>query len=197
MHHSLRYAVAAVGLLLVAGSATLPAAPAAEVATCDISAWTTDKDPNGLAVRAGPGTGNAVLARLPPPGGVEGYENAAEVTITGSQNGWFRISAATLPDYSGDKPDKVLFKGVGWVSGRYLNLMLNDTVLHREPALESPVVATLAFIDSDGDAVGPDSFTVRLHACKGDWVEIDASFKDRHFHGWATRTCSNQETTCP
>ena len=85
MHHSLRYAVAAVGLLLVAGSATLPAAPAAEVATCDISAWTTDKDPNGLAVRAGPGTGNAVLARLPPPGGVEGYENAAEVTITGSQ----------------------------------------------------------------------------------------------------------------
>lgn len=196
MNHSLWHVVAAAGLLLVAGSASSPAAPA-DVAVCTLSAWSTDEDPNGLAVRAGPGTGHAVIARLPPPGGIAGYENAVEVAITGSQSGWFRISAAAVPDYAGDKPDKVLFNGEGWVSGRYLGLVLNDSDLHREPALESPVAAHLAFTNPDGNAIGPDSYTVRLHACKGDWVKVDASFEDRHYRGWATRTCSNQVTTCP
>lgn len=198
MRRCLRHVVAVAGLLLIAGSAPPPAtAAAAEIATCNLSAWSTDSDPAGLAVRSGPGTNNAVIGRLPPPGGVEGYDEAAEVTITGSHNGWFRISAAVMIDYAGDKPDKVLFKGEGWVSGRYLGLLLNDANLHREPALESPVVAHLAFADPDGNMMGPDSWAVRLHACKDDWAEVDASFEDRRFRGWATRTCSNQVTTCP
>ncbi len=199
MRYSLKFAVATVGLLLVTGSSTLPVAHAATagIAACRISAWSTDVDPNGLAVRSGPGTGNAVIGRLPPPDGAAGYHEAAEVAITGSQNGWFRISAATMMDYEGDKPDKLLFKGEGWVSGRYLGLLLNDSNLHREPALESPVVANLSFSDPDGNSVGPDAYAVRLHACKDNWAEVDASFEGRHFHGWATHTCSNQVTTCP
>ena len=39
----------------------------AQVAMCETSAWSTDKDPNGLNVRAGPGTDNPVIGRLPPP----------------------------------------------------------------------------------------------------------------------------------
>lgn len=190
---------AAAGLLLVMGSTALSFAhaAAAETSVCNLSAWSTDPDPNGLAVRSGPGTGHAVIARLPPPGGVAGYDHAAEVTITGSQNGWFRISDAIVMDYAGDKPDKVLFKGEGWVSGRYLGLLLNAPTLHRGPSPDAPVVAQLSFIAPDGSAIGPDSYTVRLRACKGDWVEVDASFEDRHVHGWATRTCSSQVTTCP
>lgn len=199
MNRSLRHVVALVGLLLVMNGATLSATQVAatETAVCTLSAWSTDTDPNGLAVRSGPGTRHAVIARLPPPGGVAGYGNAAEVTITGSQNGWFRISDAIVMDYAGDKPDKVLFKGEGWVSGRYLGLLLNAPALHRGPSSEAPVVTQLSFIAPDGNAVGPDSYTVRLHACIGDWVEVDASFEDRHVHGWATRTCSSQATTCP
>lgn len=190
---------AAAGLLLVMGSTALSFAhaAAAETSVCNLSAWSTDPDPNGLAVRSGPGTGHAVIARLPPAGGVAGYGDAAEVTITGSQNGWFRISDAIMLDYAGDKPGKVLFKGEGWVSGRYLGLLLNAPTLHRGPSPDAPVVAQLSFIAPDGSAIGPDSYTVRLRACKGDWVEVDASFEDRHVHGWATRTCSSQVTTCP
>lgn len=198
MSRSVRHAIATCGLLLTMGSGILSPthAAAAEIAACEISAWSTDDDPNGLAIRAGPGTGNAVIGRLLPPADDESY-GYAEVAITGSRNGWFRISDAIMMDYDGNKPDKVLFKGEGWVSGRYLGLVLNDSNLYREPALESTVVAKLSFTNPNGNLFGPDSYTTRLHACKGDWVEVDASYEDRHFHGWATRTCSNQVTTCP
>jgi hypothetical protein len=189
----------AVGLLLVGSRPASAGADSTDIVVCKIAAWSTDKDPKGLNVRVGPGTKNPVIARIPPPREIEGEEFAAEVSITGSKDGWFRIESAVLPDYIEDD-DKDVFKGVGWVSGRQLGLLLNNRYLHTEPSATSPIVARL-FKDYKGPndlGGGPDSFIVdRLYACQDHWVEVGGTFLGTRLHGWTRGTCANQVTTCP
>jgi hypothetical protein len=188
-----------VGLLLVGSNPASAGPDSTGIVACKLEAWTTDKDPKGLNVRAGPGADHPVIARIPPPRKIEGEEFSAEVSITGSKGGWFRIERAILPDYIEDD-DKEVFKGVGWVSGRQLGLLLNRTTLLREPSLSAPVVAKL-FKDYKGPndlGGGPDSFVVdRLYACRDNWVEVEGTFLGNRLHGWTAGTCANQVTTCP
>ena len=75
---------------------------------------------------------------------------------------------------------------------------LNDADLHTAPSVESPVMAHLFREDAAGNLSGADSFNVaRLISCQADWVQVDGTFLGTHLTGWATRTCSNQVTTCP
>ena len=122
---------------------------------------------------------------------------AGEVSITRSKNGWFRIDEAVFIDYdSGETAD--VFEGEGLVSGRLFGLGLNDADLHTAPSVESPVMAHLFREDAAGNLSGADSFNVaRLISCQADWVQVDGTFLGTHLTGWATRTCSNQVTTCP
>ncbi|MEW9614923.1 SH3 domain-containing protein [Shinella sp. S4-D37] len=170
---------------------------------CAISAWSTDPDPNGLNVRAAPQDDAAIIGTLPAARDVGGERFATEVSITGSKDGWLRISEGWVLDYIGDDPTEVVFKGVGWVSGRHIGLGLNNRHLRRGPAHDAPVVATLAGT-IDGMPYGPDSILVdRIHACRGDWLEvegvltIDGIVRGPRLRGWTTGTCSNQVTTCP
>jgi hypothetical protein len=166
---------------------------AQQISTCSISAWVDDTDPNGLNVRAGPSSDAAIVGLLP----YDESQMAAEMSITGSQDGWFRIDKAVLDDYTAAAP-KVVFEGEGWVSGRLIGLLLNDADLHTAPSEDSPVVAHLFYEDPKGNVGGADSFGVdRLLACQGDWVEVEGTFFDMPLQGWATRTCANQVTTCP
>jgi hypothetical protein len=71
---------------------------------CDIHGWSTDRDPNGLNVRAGPSTKAKVLGTLPPPYKFKSKgENApdggwlTEFSIIGFKDGWFLIEGATPP----------------------------------------------------------------------------------------------------
>ncbi|MBN9249892.1 MAG: hypothetical protein J0I86_04805 [Mesorhizobium sp.] len=185
--------LAAALLAICTGSAA-----SGEIAACSISAWSTDLDPGGLNVRAGPGTDTAVVARLPAPLEVDGYTFGAEVSITGSKDGWFRIEKAVLEDYVGDQKTEVLFEGEGWVSGRLLSLTVNAIDLRRDPSSSAPVVTRLIGEDAEGVGAGPDSFAIeRLEACEGNWVKIKGTFLGKPFSGWTTGTCSNQVTTCP
>jgi hypothetical protein len=186
---------AAALLAIGAGDAV---AASGDIAACNISAWSTDPDPAGLNVRAGPGADTAVIARLPAPLKVEGYTFGAEVSITGSKDGWFRIEKAVLEDYVGDQKTKVLFEGEGWVTGRFLSLTVNAIDLRRDPSSSAPVVTRLIGEDAEGVGAGPDSFAIeRLEACEGNWVKIEGTFLGSAFNGWTTGTCSNQVTTCP
>ncbi|QDZ10050.1 SH3 domain-containing protein [Devosia ginsengisoli] len=159
---------------------------ASEIAACTISAWSNDTDPNGLNIRAGAGSDTAIIGQIPVGG---------EVSITGAKDGWFRIDQAVLIDYESDETTDV-FAGEGWVSGRMLGLVLHDD-LHAAPSDDSPVVARLFHEDAEGNIGGADSFGVsRILTCQGDWVQVEGTFFDTPLTGWATRTCSNQVTTC-
>ena len=110
MHRRLYQAVAV--LLVTTGSWTLVAG--AEAApSCEIGAWSTDKDPNGLNIRAAPGTDSPVVGNIPPPMEVEGDPFASEVSVTGSHEGWFRIESAYFIDYYWGEKDQVFFEGEG------------------------------------------------------------------------------------
>lgn len=184
-------------VLAVAASAQVSAAGADAVATdCTITAWSTDKDPKGLNVRAGPGAGSAIIGTVPPPYKVEDRTFAAEVTITGSRDGWFRIVKATVNDYVTEDPSEIAFEGEGWVSGGLLGLWVEGPQLHSAPSPDAVVTADFSG-KRDGD-YGPDYFTVeRLHACQGYWVEVEGSYFGERARGWTSDTCSNQVTTCP
>lgn len=175
--------------LAMAGSALLVSTAAADdIATCAISAWSNDADSNGLNIRAGAGSDAPIIGKIPVGG---------EISITGSQDGWFRIDHAELVDYDANLTQDV-FAGEGWVSGRLLGLLLNDMNLYADPSVDAPVVAHLMGETAGGGAMGPDSFRVdRLLACQDNWVEVEGTFLDEPLRGWATRTCSNQVTTCP
>lgn len=185
--------------LVVAQSGIASAeADAADVSACAISAWSSDREPAGLNVRAGPAADARVIGLLPPPIEAEGYEFATEVSITGSKDGWFRIDKATVNNYLSDDKPEVVFEGEGWVSGRLLALILNAGELRRDAAQDAAIVARLVGETAEGQGAGPDAFLVdRLHACRGDWVKVEGSFLGTSYTGWTTGTCSNQVTTCP
>ena len=193
---------AASGLIETCAAQDAGAAPE-RIVSCEISAWSTDPDPAGLNVRAAPASDAAIIGNLPTSREVGGESFATEVSITGSKDGWLRISEGWVLDYIFDDPTEIVFKGEGWVSGRHLGLLLNYRYLHGGPAADTPVLATLAGA-SDGLRYGPDSFLVeRIHACRGRWVEVDAALTidgtvlGPDLRGWTVGTCSNQVTTCP
>ncbi|MFC3074321.1 SH3 domain-containing protein [Shinella pollutisoli] len=193
----------AAAALIEACAAEAARAAVPGVDACAISAWSTDPDPDGLNVRAAPRGDAAIIGTLPAARDVGGERFATEVSITGSKDGWLRISEGWVLDYIGDDPIDVVFEGEGWVSGRHIGLRLNYRHLHSAPANDSPVVATIAGT-IDGMRYGPDSILVdRIHACRGDWLEvegvltIDGTAYGPRLRGWTTKTCSNQVTTCP
>lgn len=197
MRHRILTSLAAIALTFTAAAAIAEAA-IVDVSNCVLGAWSLDTDPNGLNVRAGPGTQYAVIGNIPAAlRAADGTEFAAELEITGSREGWFRTDKAVLDDYYSDEDPKVVFEGEGWVSGRLLGLLLNQSNLYTAPSHDSPLAAEL-YRETERGGEGPDSFMVdRLDACQGSWVEVEGTFAGERLHGWASGTCANQVTTCP
>lgn len=185
---------------MAAAVLVLPGATAAQdapPAMCEVSAWSTLAGPNGLDIRAGPGPGFAVVGRLPPPIVLEGDRFAAQASITGAQDGWFRIDKGWLTDYSAeDDTDELAFEGEGWVPGDALGLWVEGMHLYGAPSHEAAVAADFS-ATRDGD-YGPDYFRVeRLLDCRGFWVEVEGVYFGERFRGWSDDVCSSQVTTCP
>lgn len=166
-------------------------------AECDFGAWSKDRDPAGLNVRASPG-GRVVVARLPPPRR-EGEERfAVEVHVVASRDGWLEIDRAAFAGY--DLPEKTVFTGRGWVSGRMLDLSVQDERVRERPS------ETAAMLDAPRETASGDREILRLGrilGCEGRWIEIEGRFVlpeaagGRAVRGWVTGLCGNQATTCP
>jgi hypothetical protein len=186
-----RFLMGAALLFVLKGNSA--AAPAVtdppDVVACMMSAVSTDKDPKGLNVRAGPGTDYPVIGRIPPPKDFPSQvpkDFPAHVQITGSKDGWFRINRASQQHY--DETWTTVFEGKGWVSGRLLGILgLYELRLHSEPSMSAPVVAEFFHNGPNGEWGGPDSIKVdRLNDCRGFWVESEGTQFGVHFRGWGT-----------
>lgn len=107
--------------------------PAEQATICRIFAWSTDPDPAGQSVRAGPGAEYPVIGWLPPPLEVDGESFATEVSIVGSRDGWFQIEEATIDNYINKVGPNVVFEGKGWVPGEFLGLSVEASSLFSRP----------------------------------------------------------------
>lgn len=141
---------------------------------CHVSAFVTDRDPNGINVRAGPSASARVLRAV-------SNRDAAVVEVSGHAGGWFRVSRIVNAEDGSE-----LYRGEGWVSGSLLGLAVAnaDPRLYEAPSTRSRVIASLE----------PDMSELRLIGCSGDWVRVRSG---RH-EGWLSRggQCSSPLTTC-
>ena len=92
---------------------------------CWLSAYSLDKDPKGLNVRAEPSAKAAILGQLRPPMKDPdiGETLAQELSIIGYRDGWFLIDTRIEAEDAGDTPAarpgrKRWFEGRGWISAR-------------------------------------------------------------------------------
>lgn len=196
--HPAKSSIAAIALLLVSSIAYAASVDTKGMTPCAFSAWSNDKDPAGLNVRAAPRADAPIIAKLPPPLEERTDFYAAEFGVIGSRDGWLLIEEAKFVDYDGDGADKPVFAGPGWVSGTKVGFEINDTGLRTGPGADAPLKAKLSGTNSAGGAYGPDSADVeRVFACQGDFADVQLRVeKGPAMRGWVTRLCSNQVTTC-
>jgi hypothetical protein len=107
---------AAASIAMGAAAAAATVSVPSDMASCKLEGWSTDKDPNGLNVRAAPNASAPVLARLPQRSEAENG-SLAQFEILGFKDGWVLIKGASYGDYGDPPPAKPLYSGMGWVHG--------------------------------------------------------------------------------
>lgn len=189
---------------LAAKSTALP--PGTEA--CHLGAWSVDRDPKGLNVRAAPSSTAKVLGTLPPPFRYrnKGRENTpeggwlTEFTVIGYRAGWFLIENAKIPgkDYEDDatfpKNAPKPFAGRGWVHGsrigaQFANGGTRVGGLFKAPHPDAPWRAVMT---KDGNAISADGGPDKILACSGMWALVEVAGQ----RGWWRALCSNQVTNC-
>jgi hypothetical protein len=172
---------------------------------CSLGAWSNDRDPAGLNVRAAPNAQAKVLGIVPPPRKLpreHEFTNEpvkSEFRVVGHRDGWFLIEDIQPPGVAYEAPyPRHLpqpFKGRGWVSGRMIGGALANGGLPQGRLYVSPHAdaASIEVIDSHGNPIGPDTPIRRIHACSGWWALIETNEGHR---GWWRSMCSDQATNC-
>ena len=180
-------------VLLAAAVASTPVVTASD-AVCSIAGYNADTDMSGTNLRAAPDAKAPVIFRLMPE--IEPEDNyGAEFEVIGSKNGWLLIRDAETGQY-GNGNGKIVFKGPGWISGSLVGFTINDIHMRAAPSANAKVVAML-FDDKKG--WGPDSFVIkRVYGCSGAFANVSGTTPyGKPLHGWVTKLCGNQRTTCP
>ncbi|KRR14138.1 hypothetical protein CQ12_35090 [Bradyrhizobium jicamae] len=190
---------------LAAGRAKLPDG----TEPCSLGAWSEDRDPKGLNVRAEPSVKARVLGTLPPPYRLKmgGRENTpddgwlTEFRIIGFKDGWFLIEGAKPPgkDYEDEKfyPRSAPkpYAGRGWVAANkvganYANGGTRMGGLFQAPFVDAPWTPAGRKL---GGTLDTDGGPKRLLACSGHWGLVESHDGVR---GWWRSLCSNQVTNC-
>lgn len=167
---------------------------------CSFEGWSNDPDPAGLPVRANPDPYAPSIGRIPPRKVIGLDEIAPTVQVDGYQDGWFRISGASLPTEADPNHTRMytVFRGQGWVPSVMVKTALAATVLRTAPRANAARRASLQGSRPDGQGgsfpITPDMVAVKkLLSCKGNWVEVDTELGP----GWVDKVCGRQLTGCP
>jgi uncharacterized protein YraI len=177
-------------ITLATGPSVAPAqaaGPAPQVVACDATVFVSDDDPAGLNVRAGPGTGAAVIARL---------REATWVHVSGSDGAWMRIDRAIIDDGEGAE-GRVEFSGEGWVYGPLLGV-------EGAGGDDGEGTSVRAGPSADAGKVGliqPDDGEATVQGCRGQWLQLEhRSYANPGtvVRGWSRHdeTCVNPNTVC-
>jgi hypothetical protein len=193
-------------LEIAAKAANLPAG----TVPCDLHAWSADRDPKGLNVRAEPSTKARVLGTLPPPFQFRAKNRSentpeagwlTEFRIVGSKEGWFLIEGAEPPGqrYEDEKvyPRKhpKPYAGRGWVHGSkigaaFANGQTRMGGLFQAPHMDSKWMPAKR---EGGYPISADGGPKRVLACSGMWGLVESH---DGVIGWWRSLCSNQVTNC-
>jgi hypothetical protein len=190
---------------LAAKRATLPAG----TEPCSLGAWSEDRDPSGLNVRAEPSVKARVLGTLPPPyrlklGGAENTPEGGWLTefrIIGFKDGWFLIEGAKPPgkEYEDEKryPRNAPkpYAGRGWVAASKVGASYANGGTRMGGLFQAP------FVDAQwtpaerklGGTLDTDGGPKRILACSGHWGLVESHDGVR---GWWRALCNNQVTNC-
>jgi hypothetical protein len=169
----------------------------AGVEPCAIAAWSNDRDPHGLNVRAEPSTAGKILGVVPPPYKFQGGDSyKSEFRIIGYRDGWFLIDDIGKPGagyedapYPRTAPQP--YRGRGWVRATMVGAAYANGGLPVSRLYEAPH-ADAAFQRSKATLNVGDSPKAVL-ACSGGWALVDTQAGER---GWVRSLCSNQVTNC-
>ncbi|AFZ24928.1 SH3 domain-containing protein [Cylindrospermum stagnale PCC 7417] len=136
--------------------------------TCNIFAYVTDKDPQGLNVRSGASNRNKILGTVPT------NETVNIIAVLGS---WVQITNASDG-----------FKGTGWVSVPKLGISTrgygtNGVNLYTKANQQSQKVTRI-----------PPDVSVKLLGCQKDWARVEY----QGIKGWLKREdqCGAALTSC-
>lgn len=174
-------------------------AAGAQEKTCNMGAFVIETDPKGLNVRAEPNASAKILGTIPPMRKEKDgtYQVMPEVSVTGAQNGWFKIKEARdneslMKELVGTKPRK-MFNGEGWVHGSKLTVKSQANRGYEKPDPKSSVIARR----DEGSFDGADDFlSFQLKDCQGSWARVqDKRLKSKN-QFWLDSICALQETSC-
>jgi hypothetical protein len=181
------------------------------ITECKFSAFSKDRDPAGLNVRADPDGNARILGRLPTSNDPEIFPQTYSTfgaDVIGYKKGWFLIEHGFEAVWSAKRPKEPLYTGRGWVAANLMTTQLLREKLKLTPDGASPDALDLKDIKGEG----PDDCCFltprRILGCSGDWVHVEIGLHPGEkalaktnapagaVSGWADGTCASQTTPC-
>jgi hypothetical protein len=178
------------------------------ITECNFSAFSRDRDPAGLNVRAEPDGNARILGRLPTATDSPQAYSTFGADVIGYKKGWFLIEHGFEAVWNPQRPREPVYSGRGWVAANLMTAQLLREKLKLAPSGASPDVLDLKGAKGEGPEDCCFVTPRRILGCSGDWVHVEIGLSSGEkalaktnapagaVRGWANGTCASQTTPC-